>query len=420
MQTFICDICGGTLMMDKSGETAVCEFCGLKYPKARLQEKIQEIKGSVKVEGPVEVVGISTRKKLLDNAEMYLNLGQVGRAQATYTEIIEKYPEEPEGWWGLYKLTVAQFKKGEIDFSELMRAEQYASAAKKLKDLKKEYDGLWQEICDEYRKRSIIDERQKNIFDRVLRETANILIYKGISKDAEGIRKLRSIVAAKYVEEFEKGQVSFFRPNQSQYDDSAVKLWNNVFYGKGNDENEYPELGNVMRKGKANAQLISNEHSYVVISKLSPYAVYTKNSKYEYTFGSCFQYDDDERYHKIDWSRPVNITFILGNTMVVREAYSDNRYVYHVIILDQVYTIEEIKVLVDGRWNFSKISEAYNYFRLLGMEELLAEIAAQRAQQQKIQSKKWKAEGKCPRCGGEMKKSFLGKKGADPDCFWRY
>lgn len=33
---FKCDICGGVLEMDASGQFARCEFCGMKYPKERL------------------------------------------------------------------------------------------------------------------------------------------------------------------------------------------------------------------------------------------------------------------------------------------------------------------------------------------------------------------------------------------------
>ena len=49
-----CDVCGGNLQMDAGGKTATCQFCGMQYSVERMREKIQEIRGTVKVEGSVQ------------------------------------------------------------------------------------------------------------------------------------------------------------------------------------------------------------------------------------------------------------------------------------------------------------------------------------------------------------------------------
>ena len=54
MAALQCEICGGKLMA-KSGGLFECEYCGMQYDKTRIQEMVQEIKGTVKVEGTVEV-----------------------------------------------------------------------------------------------------------------------------------------------------------------------------------------------------------------------------------------------------------------------------------------------------------------------------------------------------------------------------
>ena len=54
MEALNCDFCGGGLIIDDSREFAKCEFCGTKYMASTLRAKIQEIKGTVKVEGAVE------------------------------------------------------------------------------------------------------------------------------------------------------------------------------------------------------------------------------------------------------------------------------------------------------------------------------------------------------------------------------
>ena len=54
MAMLVCDVCGGNLQMDASGKTATCQFCGMQYSIERMREKIQEIRGTVKVEGSVQ------------------------------------------------------------------------------------------------------------------------------------------------------------------------------------------------------------------------------------------------------------------------------------------------------------------------------------------------------------------------------
>ena len=53
MNKLCCDICGGTLVMQSGGKTAICDSCGMHYSVERVREKVQEIKGIVSVEGTV-------------------------------------------------------------------------------------------------------------------------------------------------------------------------------------------------------------------------------------------------------------------------------------------------------------------------------------------------------------------------------
>ena len=55
MEALKCDFCGGRLVMDDSREFATCEMCGTKYMKSTVQQKIQEIRGSVTIQGEVQV-----------------------------------------------------------------------------------------------------------------------------------------------------------------------------------------------------------------------------------------------------------------------------------------------------------------------------------------------------------------------------
>ena len=55
MKALVCDFCGGGLIIDDSREFALCEFCRTKYMASTLRKKIQEIRGTVSVEGEVSV-----------------------------------------------------------------------------------------------------------------------------------------------------------------------------------------------------------------------------------------------------------------------------------------------------------------------------------------------------------------------------
>jgi len=93
MAALVCDICGGKLAMG-SGGIAVCDSCGMEHTKERMQEKVQEIKGTVRI----------------DNSHMTDNWMKMGHAAASagnhqeayeyFTKVIEV---EPENWRAIYE-----------------------------------------------------------------------------------------------------------------------------------------------------------------------------------------------------------------------------------------------------------------------------------------------------------------------------
>lgn len=56
MAALVCEFCGGSLIT-KAGGVCECDSCGMQFDKTWVKEKIQEIRGTVKVEGTVEVTG---------------------------------------------------------------------------------------------------------------------------------------------------------------------------------------------------------------------------------------------------------------------------------------------------------------------------------------------------------------------------
>lgn len=105
MNALVCDICGGKLVI-QSGGVAKCESCGMEYTKERIQEKVQEIKGTVKVDGPVETVkGDAEKERLLNMANDCLNKGNLAAARRIYTAVSAEYSNDWRGWWGIIRST---------------------------------------------------------------------------------------------------------------------------------------------------------------------------------------------------------------------------------------------------------------------------------------------------------------------------
>ena len=97
MATLQCEICGGKLMA-KAGGLFECEYCGMQYDKTRIQEMVQEIKGTVKVEGTVEVKGTvkldgPVEVKGAVNVANLLKLGQMALENRQWTEARKHYDE---------------------------------------------------------------------------------------------------------------------------------------------------------------------------------------------------------------------------------------------------------------------------------------------------------------------------------------
>lgn len=92
-----CDVCGGRLSIDAGGETATCEYCGAKHSMERMREKVQEIKGTVSIEGEVQArqTGTSEDVKqwriLLDR---YLRTYNYKFAQIIVNKILEVIPTD--------------------------------------------------------------------------------------------------------------------------------------------------------------------------------------------------------------------------------------------------------------------------------------------------------------------------------------
>ena len=94
-----CDICGGKLEMQAGGRTAVCQCCGMTYSVERLREKVQEITGTVRVDGPVQARQTGTKEDIAQWKALvytYYDAGDFLAAEKIVKKILEASPSDTE------------------------------------------------------------------------------------------------------------------------------------------------------------------------------------------------------------------------------------------------------------------------------------------------------------------------------------
>lgn len=89
MAALQCEICGGKLM-GRPGGIFECDSCGMEYDTAWAKAKIQEIKGTVKVEGTVQVTG-SVKVEGTSSKDSFLRRGELALESSKWTEAMVCY-----------------------------------------------------------------------------------------------------------------------------------------------------------------------------------------------------------------------------------------------------------------------------------------------------------------------------------------
>lgn len=103
MAELVCEICGGKLI-GKPGGIFECDSCGVQYSTEWAKAKIQNIRGTVKVEGTVnvtgevQVTGSATKDSLLKRAKMCFDDGSAEKAKELLDQVLNADPECGEAY----------------------------------------------------------------------------------------------------------------------------------------------------------------------------------------------------------------------------------------------------------------------------------------------------------------------------------
>lgn len=92
MAALVCDLCGGKLIMGAGG-IAVCDSCGMEHSADRVKEKVQEIKGTVRVDNTHMI------ENYLEMANNAYNADNNVEAESYCNKIIEIDPTNYKAWF---------------------------------------------------------------------------------------------------------------------------------------------------------------------------------------------------------------------------------------------------------------------------------------------------------------------------------
>lgn len=132
MPGIVCDICGQNEMEPIEGEPNMfrCAYCGTRYTKEQLQERL------VKIDGPIKVEGVQNFDKLLENGNTFLKLRELQKAYDVFTKLTNEYPSRYESWYGYVKTCI---ERNETTDGKIKVAKKVANDLEKmqiLQDLK--------------------------------------------------------------------------------------------------------------------------------------------------------------------------------------------------------------------------------------------------------------------------------------------
>ena len=169
-----CDVCGGKLI-GKPGGLFECENCGTDYSTEWARAKIQEITGSVKIEGSVAVEGIATKENLLKRCYYLLSDYEFEEAEKGFKQLLKIDPENYDAYLGLVLADLGYrdveafqdaYIEGEIgewrlNNQNLQRAKQFANLSQRSWLEQLDYQKAEYEKSESEKKRLFTEQRDK-------------------------------------------------------------------------------------------------------------------------------------------------------------------------------------------------------------------------------------------------------------------
>lgn len=105
-----CPICGAILNIESEKEAAICPNCNNAFV---VEKAINNYRTYNTINADTVVVQNESEKEQLNkNGETYIKLGYFEKAKEYYEQLVEKFPDDYRGWWGLIR---CKFLKNDLN-----------------------------------------------------------------------------------------------------------------------------------------------------------------------------------------------------------------------------------------------------------------------------------------------------------------
>lgn len=121
MEPLKCTCCGALLIKD--GTDMVCEYCGMRYQAGAVQKMLDSLAA-----GEAKIL-----EKRMKNGVTFLRLNDYIKAAEVFDQMIEDYPEDYRGWWGMLLVETRSFQRLDADYKESNFHNAYQLAPKQKK-----------------------------------------------------------------------------------------------------------------------------------------------------------------------------------------------------------------------------------------------------------------------------------------------
>lgn len=141
-----CQNCGSNINVDNNNHKYVCEHCGAEFILEETVNNFQTVNQYHTTQNIVKHVygkDVMDATDFIQNADVFVSLGEFGKAEDLYNKAININPADWRGWFGIVKVKTLNFSKIE-DKSHL----EFLSKAKKVatKEQQLEIEGLYREF----------------------------------------------------------------------------------------------------------------------------------------------------------------------------------------------------------------------------------------------------------------------------------
>ena len=249
MAALTCDICGGNLAMNESGDFAVCESCGMKHTKERVKIKVQEIKGVVEV-----TKGDAEKTRLLENAKQLFDIKEYKKSLDIYQQITEDFPTDYFAWTQMaYVNLLWKLDDGYgVDSDDLARCLSFVETAKKLNNGFEE-NLFWKSIVNKHGNDLLIrEERYTDVTYNCTYTVLNAFDAELICFDTDKLhpvlQDLQIRISQQYVNKFLSGELLLFCKRNDEFSSVHTEFWGQDCHYHCFMRNELPYKNAIMQK----------------------------------------------------------------------------------------------------------------------------------------------------------------------------